>query len=99
MTRAPLTLSASLLAVSITAAAAQTAMTDFDANTDNMISGEEFAAGLGKGEMYRTWDADQSRTVSREEFTTGSFRLFDRDRDGNLSTVEFTRAAEGASFV
>ena len=99
MARALLTFGAGLLAVSVTAAAAQSERTDFDPNTDNMVSKDEFAAGFGKGDTFKRWDADQSGTISQEEFSTQSFRLFDRDRDGHLNEQEFARAAEGASSL
>lgn len=76
----------------------------WDADTDGVISQEEFGTGFGETGVYDEWDADDDGALTENEFNTGigenedefterfgedAYSQWDEDGDGALSEDEF----------
>jgi hypothetical protein len=86
-----LTIGASIVALSAGMAAAQDAMTDYDTDSDAMVSADEFATGASTRfeTDFPNWDADASGSISEDEFGAGTFMRADRNQDSMIDEEEY----------
>lgn len=89
MTKTTIFLAATLLAAGpVFADAHSMAMTDFDSDSDGMLSDMEFGEAEG-GMRFGDYDADGDGNVTTEEFSAGEFRRYDRNRDMSVDADEY----------
>lgn len=83
-------LCATALSVSVFAAPAmaQEAWSDWDADSDSILSEDEFGTGFGGTGVYDTWDADDDGLLSEDEFTAGIYDSYDDDDSGVIEEPE-----------
>lgn len=62
---------------------------DWDTNTDEYLTAEEFTAGLNQSGLMRGWDADRTGAIEGGEFGEGLFGVFDTNDDTYLDTNEW----------
>lgn len=68
---------------------ALTAFERVDTDTDGLISGDEFNAGLGDGFVFVDFDTNVDTFVARDEFNIAVFNRFDSDRNLFIDEKEF----------
>lgn len=89
MPRHVLLAGAGALALSVAAASAQGTMEAADIDGDGRISAAEWSVLEAESDRWRSYDADASGGVSRDEFRAGEFARHDRNADGVLDAGEY----------
>jgi len=60
-----------------------------DTNNDQRITQEEFRNNLEIKAQLARWDINDDGMVTFDEFATGSFNAWDKDRNGEITLTEF----------
>ncbi len=66
--------------------------TAWDKNGDGRLDSTEFDTVVSDAHLYTTWDTNTDKTISNDEYYTSTFRLYDENKDGQLSLEEWKAA-------
>ena len=64
----------------------------WDKNADGRLDATEFDVVVTDSGLYKTWDVNADKTLESNEYAEATFRLYDENKDGNLSLVEWKAA-------
>jgi|SRR5690606_3437825 len=63
----------------------------FDADSDGMISGDEYYEGFSQSDFYSSYDVNRDNSIDADEFNESVFTNWDENGDGTLDDAEFER--------
>lgn len=66
--------------------------TAWDKNGDGRLDPTEFDVVVSDSGLYKTWDVNSDKTLESNEYAEATFRLYDENKDGNLSLEEWKAA-------
>lgn len=68
----------------------------WDADSDGMLSAEEFAEGFRERAIFSNWDQDSDGLISENEFNGGVYNSYDLDDSDSLDEAEYDTVDAGA---
>ncbi len=63
--------------------------TFWDKDKDNRLDASEVESMVANFGAYQSWDTDESGKIESDEFTIGTFNIYDRNNDGQITIDEW----------